>query len=88
MNQICYRIYTEDKNKDQIKAIVSTHFLGYTMYEASGVWNRQEEKSLIIEIVGEESREVDINKVAKKIKAYNGQEAVLITKSKVESRLV
>lgn len=88
MNKICYRIYTENKNLTTLKEIISRHFLSYTLLEAKGIWNRQEEESLIIEIIGEEAREGEVNQVAKEIKAYNQQEAVLITKGQVASRLV
>lgn len=88
MNKVCYRIYTENKNLTTLKEIISRRFLSYTLLEAKGIWNRQEEESLIIEIIGEEVREFEINQMAKEIKACNQQEAVLITKGQIESRLI
>lgn len=82
-----YRIFTEDKNKHQIEAIVNKYYPGFTLYKGEGFWRLQKEKSLIIEIITEE-HETKINKIAKEIKKVNKQEAVLVQKIKNNQWLV
>jgi len=77
-----YRIYTENKNKEEVADIVGQMFDGFTMYEGTGYWNGKQEASLIIEIVidNESSRIVnrtEIDIVASEIKVHNNQQAVL-----------
>ena len=74
-----YRIYTENKNLEQIKEIVSKYFAGYTIYRASGFWEKVEEQSIIIEILTNDQSL--ILAVAKEIKSYNKQQVVLVTSS-------
>lgn len=80
---VTYRIYTEDKNRKGIVDIVKTRFDGFTLFEGTGYWKGQPERSLIIEIItpcnsGDDKAIADI---AADIKFINQQEAVFITKS-------
>ena len=82
-----YRIYTENKNLEGIKKILNRAFESYTLLEGVGVWKGTEEKSLIIEVLSR------INKgyfeiVADDIKTLNNQQAVLVTVSEIESKLI
>lgn len=72
-----YRILTENKNKPETLALVSTYFDGFTVIEATGYWKGCPEPSLIIEI-DNPTDDSNILKLAVKIADQNGQEAVLI----------
>ena len=82
-----YRIFTEDKNQDQIESLVSKYFEGYTLYKAAGYWRLQREDSLIIEIVADDI-DARISALAGDIKKVNKQDAVLIQKIKNTQWLV
>ncbi len=76
-----YRIYTEDKGipklRQEIEAIVSAHFDGYTIFDgAVGYWKGARENSLVIEVLT--GRPDLVTYVAKTIKKVNKQEAVLV----------
>ena len=76
-----YRIYTENRNKADIVAMVSQDFPGFTLYECEGYWQGQPEQSLVFEIITLErviSRDV-IDNLAQRIKDHNHQQAVLVT---------
>ncbi len=44
-----YRIYTENKNYEQVKKLVTQYLQGATIIKAEGLWQGQWEQSLIIE---------------------------------------
>ena len=75
------RIYTENKNIQRIQELADESFEGYTMLEGIGRWERQNEKSLVIEVIGNKSRMMDASLIANDIKQVNEQQAVLITES-------
>jgi uncharacterized membrane-anchored protein YitT (DUF2179 family) len=71
-----YRILTELKNKENVAAIMSRYFDGFSLIEATGYWKLHREQSLIVEV---ETDELDkVSSAASKIKKHNCQEAVLI----------
>lgn len=72
-----YRLFTENKNRAELEKLVSEHFSGFTLYNATGYWHKQKEKSLIIEIVADDV-DANITTLAEAIKVINKQEAVLI----------
>ncbi|MBA7466231.1 hypothetical protein ES707_01408 [subsurface metagenome] len=74
-----YRIFTEDKNQDQIEKLAAKHFTGFTLVKGQGFWRLQKENTLIIEIVTDDV-DAKINSLAREIKSVNAQEAVLIQK--------
>ena len=45
-----YRLFTENKNYDQIEKLVSESFDGFTLIKTDGIWQGESEHSLIIEI--------------------------------------
>ena len=73
-----YRICTENKNREQVEAIVAKRFDGFTVFEAKGYWKGQDEASLVIEVIPPEINEDNILGLAEDIKALNSQESVLI----------
>jgi len=82
-----YRIFTEDKNQQTVEQIISDFYPGFTINKAQGFWRLQKEDSLIIEIVTEDE-DAKINAIAKRIKAANEQEAVLVQKIRNHQWLV
>jgi hypothetical protein len=83
-----YRIYTEDVNRNEILEIVSKYFDAFTFIMARGAWKGKHESSLIIEIISNPLQSPLIRDVARAIKIANRQQAVLVTKSAIESELV
>jgi len=81
-----YRILTESKNLDLVKASLGDLGLDYTLYSADGSWEGHPESSLIIELdnITKELAE----KAAKLIKHLNRQEKVLLQEIPVTSQLV
>lgn len=83
-----YRIYTEDINRQTITDALDTHFSAYTLIPARGVWQGIPEESLVVEILGTAETAAQVRAVAVAIRGYNKQDAVLVTRSPVESELV
>ena len=83
-----YRIYTENKNKEQVISLLNNYLGDFTVFEATGYWNRQGEDSLIIEIIGSKNITSVIHEIATKIKIMNQQQAVLVTKVQVDDILI
>lgn len=71
-----FRIVTEDKNVEGVKAALIGFDLDFTLFRGIGSWHGKEESSLAVELdrISRETAE----KVARKIKAINDQEAVLL----------
>ena len=89
------RIYTEARDVEGIKAMVGVAFDGYTIFDATGVWEGQEEQSVVIEILClepfsslQESFRRLVHSTAAAIKKVNQQEAVLVTFEEIEGELI
>lgn len=84
------RIYTEDKNSEQVVDLCNKYFSMYSMYRGMGVWKGTREPSLIIEVVDENEVKAGglMQKLAKDIKRVNEQEAVLITRTQSTNELI
>ncbi len=82
-----YRIFTEDVNREQIIRYVSRVFDGFTIYQTTGYWKGAKEASLVIEIITKKA-DKRIAMIAKSIKNYNKQQAVLVQVVKASSKLV
>jgi hypothetical protein len=84
-----YRILTESKNVDLVKASLGDLGLDYTLYSlysGDGMWRGQQENSLIIEL---DNITKDLaEKAAKLIKRLNRQEKVSLQEIAVTSRFV
>lgn len=83
-----YRILTEDRQPDVVDALVQQYLDGATVSRARGVWHRQWENSLIIEVAGTDAVREDVLALAVAIKQANQQEAVLVQTFDCESQLV
>lgn len=83
-----YRIMTEDKNRDGIRAILDKEFPGYTLIPGLGCWKGVLEPSLTIEVLPSGQCEhcvPDIVRdIAQRIKQVNKQESVMIERQEVE----
>ncbi len=71
-----YRICTEDKNREQVHAILDEFVDGYALFPGVGSWKGQRELSLTIDLVYAERWVVYA--IAQRIKDLNNQEAVLV----------
>ena len=84
-----YRAMTEDINPEAVLQIVNNYYEGFTTYKATGFWQGIKENSLIIEVVSEAKNELaTFKKMAREIRDYNKQQAVLIETMANHSELV
>lgn len=81
-----YRILTEHKNIGAIRTILGRLGLNYTTYAAEGMWKGCSEPSLILEL--DDATKETAEYVAKAIKHFNQQAAVLLQEIPVLSRLI
>ncbi len=87
MDNVCYRIYTENKNRMGLENLVRNFFSCFTIIKGVGYWEGVHEDCLIIEIIlpnmaySVSDREVD--RLGTSIALFNTQESVLITKQLV-----
>lgn len=80
-----YRIYTERINVEWMRCIIFENFPNYTLYDTNGCYDGVGEKSIVFEIITDNpAAEHYLQLIALKIKGYNKQESVLMTKQKVE----
>lgn len=82
----CYRIYTENKDKNWIEELLSIGFDGFTIIKTDGYWKRTHESGL--EIVIYTANTNLIRAMADRIKHHNSQEAVLVTETECEIQLI
>jgi len=81
-----YRILTERKNLQKIKAVLRRLGLDYTLVNAEGSWQGQTESSIAIELDAITWRTTQ--QLAQLIKTMNDQQAVLIQTIPSSSRLI
>lgn len=71
--------------QDFLSHAVSTRFPCYTVYDAKGVWEGEEEKSTVLEIIADARRCTEkIVLVAKIYKEWFNQVSVLVTQHQVD----
>ncbi len=81
-----YRILTEEKNVDQLKAMLTGLGLDFSVFSGQGTWHGQEENSLAIELDNIPRHRAEA--AARIIKSMNKQEAVLLQEIPVTSELI
>jgi hypothetical protein len=81
-----YRIYTEDRNRDEVLAVLAMRFEGFTVSPAIGAWRGRVEQSLVVELFGVDR--VQVEKAAREIAVLNQQEAVAIMEFQTEVKFV
>lgn len=74
-----FRIYTEDKHREEISEETAACFANFTIYLVEGCYQGQSEHSLVIEIVATEASYVLVKTLAESIKHLNNQQAVCLT---------
>ncbi len=81
-----YRIVTEDKNVEGIKAALVGFDLDFTLFRGIGSWRGKEEEGVAVELdrISRETAE----KIAYAIKRMNDQEAVLLQEFLVKTTLL
>ena len=93
-----YRLFTENKNYDQIKTLVANEFDGFTIIKTEGIWQGESEHSLIIEIECQQKTDKKrfaildadgkIKSLCYAIKKLNEQDKILVQRIECESKLV
>jgi len=81
-----YRILTESKNVNAVKALLGRLGYDYTVYYCDGSWHGQTESSMVIEL-GTAS-ENEAHTLAQIIKQTNAQQAVLVQSIPATSCLI
>jgi hypothetical protein len=81
-----YRIVTEDKNVEGIKAALVGFDLDFTLFRGIGSWRGKEGESLAVELdrISRETAEM----VARTIKTLNDQETVLLQEFPIKTDLL
>lgn len=74
-----FRIYTEDKNREEIQEETAVCFANFTIYLVEGCYQGQSEQSLVIEIITDEKEYPLVKTLAESIKHLNNQQAVCLT---------
>ena len=90
-NRTVYRIYTEDKNRDQLIATIGILFENFTVTLGTCFWHGKKEYTVIIEIVddGQSGNMMKgIQSVAMGIKSLNNQDEILLTETKADIRFL
>jgi hypothetical protein len=84
-----YRLFTERKNVKNLMMLISESFGGFTIYETTGYWSGKKERSLCIEIAGNETDiPLRMNRLCRQICGYNKQECVLVQIVDVEIQYI
>jgi len=84
-----YRIYTErTKALPAQTDAVAERFESFTTIEAQGYWKGVPEPSVVFEIVSDWPIDLTIQSAAETIKRLGQQQAVLVTRHEVESKLI
>jgi hypothetical protein len=81
-----YRIVTEDKNVEGIKAALVAFDLDFTLFRGVGSWRGKEEQSVAVEL--DRISRATAEMVARAIKSMNGQEAVLLQEFPIKTKLL
>ena len=81
-----YRIITEDKNQCKVLDLVKWYLCGATIYHAKGLWKRQWENSLIIEMANVEN--AIVAQLVQEIKELNQQDVVMVQEIACDSYLI
>jgi hypothetical protein len=81
-----YRILTERRNPERVKAMLRRLSFDYTVIDAQGSWMGHAEDSMVIELDGISRYEA--KRVARLIKSMNDQSAVLLQVIPVSSLLI
>ena len=74
---LLFRLYTEDR--PNLADLVSRYFAGATILHAVGIWYRQTEESVVIEIIGHAADGPSVLRLHDDIRSINQQDCVIVT---------
>ena len=83
-----YRLFTENKNYEQVKNLIREIFVSATIIKAEGLWQGESEHSLIIEVLADDKCEQQIRQLCYNIKKLNQQDKILVQRIESDSKLV
>ncbi len=83
-----FRIYTEYIHSRHIVEIVDKYFTEYSMFTGIGHYNHHKERCLIIEIIVDCEKSVDIISICREINTNNHQKCCLVTSEIVGTMLI
>lgn len=69
---------THELEKDKAISIIAGQFDGFSAYEIVGFWKGQQEKTLKVEIVSDDSSNAKIIAICKELKTALNQDSVLV----------
>ena len=82
-----YKIYFGDNDlakHETVKKIVQDVLHAATIYETIGLWNKQSESGLVIDVILDDSEAEKIFSLCEKIKQETKQQAVVFTEQQVK----
>ena len=85
---IKYRLYTQDLNRSDVVHLTAQRFDGATFTSGQGLWQGNEEATLIVEVIRADERDAEIDALARDVKRANKQASVLITKESIDASFV
>ncbi len=88
MYGVCYRLYTENKNREGFETLIGKFFQSFSIFEGVGYWEGQREDCLMIEVIDiygkneieHEEMKKQIQRLGTAIAFYNTQNQVMITR--------
>lgn len=86
-----FRIYTQDgeKYRANVEDLVASEFTSFTILTGKGHWCGAVENSLIVEIISAAPDAYQrVQSIARKVRDYNKQDAVLVTRTPITSELI
>ena len=89
MKQYCYRLYTEDKDREAITNLVKAcGFNSFNLTRAVGYWLNTKELSLCIEIIGDRDASTKTRLLAGALRVLNNQAAVYWVAWPIDAELI
>lgn len=83
-----YRLYTENKNLESLKAMFDDFTMDFTFYVADGYYLGIPESSVIFEVISRMDLRENFRYMARQIKTMNKQKSVLLTVQDIEAEFV
>ncbi len=80
-----WRIYTEYVHTRHISGIVNKYFDNYSMFSGIGHYDGEKERCLVIEIITNKERSIEIEAICRKINSDNCQKCCFVTSELVDT---
>ena len=89
MTKTRFRIYTEYVNMHHVNPILKSHFKSFSLFHGVGVWEGQEERCLVFEVIAESGTgESEVVEACREINTINHQQCCLITVEQIEAKII